>query len=172
MRWAVVPSPIGDLGIAVDETGVCRVHFGWSAESGAPSSPGPPGAAPDPAVDGLLTEAAGQLRAYFAGERTAFDLPLSVHGGSGFERAVWSALAGIPYGEMRTYGQIATTVGDRDAARAVGIACNHNPIAIVLPCHRVVGADGKLVGFGGGLPRKRFLLELEARVRIERDFSA
>ena len=88
------------------------------------------------------------------------------------ERAVWSALAGIPYGEMRTYGQIATTVGDRDAARAVGIACNHNPIAIVLPCHRVVGADGKLVGFGGGLPRKRFLLELEARVRIERDFSA
>jgi methylated-DNA-[protein]-cysteine S-methyltransferase len=164
VRWAVVPSPIGDLGVAVDDSGVCRVHFGWSA-----SSETPPAA---PAPEQLLTEVADQLRAYFAGERTAFDLPLSVHGGSGFERAVWGELAGIPYGEMRTYGQIAAAVGDRDAARAVGIACNHNPIAIVLPCHRVVGADGKLVGFGGGLPRKRFLLELEARVRIERDFSS
>jgi methylated-DNA-[protein]-cysteine S-methyltransferase len=70
-----------------------------------------------------------------------------------------------------TYGEIARTVGDRDAARAVGIACNRNPIAVILPCHRVVGAGGKLVGFGGGLPRKRFLLELEARVRIEHDFA-
>jgi methylated-DNA-[protein]-cysteine S-methyltransferase len=83
---------------------------------------------------------------------------------------VWRAIAAIPYAEMRTYGQIAADVGEPDAARAVGVACNHNPLPLVVPCHRVVGAGGKLVGFGGGLPRKRFLLELEARVRVERDF--
>ena len=98
-------------------------------------------------------------------------LPLSVTEGSDFERAVWRAIAAIPYAQMRTYGQIAADVGDSGAARAVGTACNRNPLPVVVPCHRVVGAGGKLVGFGGGLPRKRFLLELEARVRIERDFA-
>jgi methylated-DNA-[protein]-cysteine S-methyltransferase len=153
-----VATPIGDLGVAVDEAGVCRVHFDGPA--------GPP------VADPLLGEATAQLLAYFAGERTTFDLPLSVPAGSGFDRAVWRALSAIPYGEMRTYGEIAAEVGDREAARAVGIACNHNPLPIVVPCHRVVGAGGKLVGFGGGLPRKRYLLELEARVRVERDFGA
>jgi methylated-DNA-[protein]-cysteine S-methyltransferase len=159
MRWTVVPSPVGDLGIAADGAGICRVVFDGTTLT--------PTAGPDP----LLGEAAAQLRAYFAGSRTDFDLPLSVTGGTDFERAVWSALGEIPYAEMRTYGDIARSVGDVTAARAVGVACNHNRLPIVLPCHRVVGAGGKLVGFGGGLARKRYLLELEARVRVERDFG-
>ena len=149
MRWTEVPSPIDALGVAVDDDGVCAVHFG-----GAP-------AIVDHEPSGLLGEAVEALRRYFAGERVRFDLPLSVRGGSEFERAVWSALFAIPYGEMRTYGQIAAEVGEPDAARAVGTACNHNPLPIVVPCHRVIGADGSLTGFGGGVERKRFLLDLE-----------
>jgi methylated-DNA-[protein]-cysteine S-methyltransferase len=157
VHWTAVPTPLGDLGVAAVDDAVVRVSFdGPRART---------------THDPLLDSAADQLRAYFAGERMAFDLPLAPPGGSAFERAVWDALAGIPYGEMRTYGEIAAATGDADAARAVGIACNHNPLPIVLPCHRVVGAGGKLVGFGGGLHRKRFLLELEARVRIEHDFG-
>jgi methylated-DNA-[protein]-cysteine S-methyltransferase len=156
MRWRVLSSPIGDLGVGVDDSGVRRIAF----------EGGPPGTAPDP----LLDSVAEQLGGYFAGELTDFTLPLSPPGGTDFERAVWRAIAAIPYAEMRTYGQIAADVGEPDAARAVGVACNRNPLPLVVPCHRVVGAGGKLVGFGGGLPRKRFLLELEARVRVERDF--
>jgi methylated-DNA-[protein]-cysteine S-methyltransferase len=159
MRWAVLSTPIDDVAVAVDEVGVCRV---WLAA--------PRMAAAEPPA-GLLAEAVDQLRRYFAGALTSFDLPLSARGGSDFERAVWEQLGQIPYGEMRTYGEVAAAVGDREAARAVGIACNRNPLPIVLPCHRVVGAGGHLVGFGAGLPRKRRLLELEARVRIERDFG-
>ena len=119
----------------------------------------------------MLRDAAAQLTEYFAGSRTRFTIPLQATGGTDFERAVWHAIATIPYAEMATYGQIAARVGEPDAARAVGVACNRNPLPIVVPCHRVVGAGGKLVGFGGGLPRKRFLLELEARVRIEHEFA-
>jgi methylated-DNA-[protein]-cysteine S-methyltransferase len=158
MRWQVLTTPIGDLGVALDDAGVCTVHFGGWAGRVSPDDP-------------RFVEPRQQLGAYFAGELTEFDLPLSVRTGSEFERSVWHAIAAIPYGEMRTYGEIAADVGDRDAARAVGVACNRNPLPIVVPCHRVVGAGGKLVGFGGGLPRKRFLLELEARVSIERSFS-
>lgn len=159
MDWLGVPAPIGTLGVATDGTGICGVRFD-----------GPPGAGDSD--DPLLLRAAEELTGYFAAERTEFDLPLSVRGGSPFERAVWAAIAAIPYGEMHTYGQIATALGDRNAARAVGIACNRNPLPILIPCHRVVGAGGKLVGFGGGLPRKRYLLELEARTLIERTFTA
>lgn len=118
----------------------------------------------------LLRAAAAQLDAYFAGARSEFDLPRSIlpEQGSEFERAVWSELARIPYGEQRTYGDIAAALGDPGAARAVGTACNRNPQPLLVPCHRVVGAGGKLVGFGGGLPRKRWLLEHEARVMFER----
>jgi methylated-DNA-[protein]-cysteine S-methyltransferase len=154
MRWSVIDSPIGDLTLAVDDIGLCRLHFG--------STDRPVGADP------LLTETAEQLKAYFAGELQEFTVPLSVRGGSDFERAVWAQLGRIPYGEMQTYGDVAKIVGDAGAARAVGVACNRNPIAIVLPCHRVVGAGGKMVGFGGGIERKRRLLELEARVALER----
>ena len=153
MEWSVVDSPIGELTLAVDETGLCRLHFGASDR--------PRGSDP------LLTEAAEQLEAYFAGELQEFTLPLSVRSGSDFERAVWTQLTRIPYGEMQTYGEVAKIVGDVGAARAVGTACNRNPIAIVVPCHRVVGAGGKMVGFGGGIPTKRHLLELEARVTLE-----
>jgi methylated-DNA-[protein]-cysteine S-methyltransferase len=159
MRWRVVSTPVGDVSLGTDGAGLCRVHFGRS--EGQAAEPGDP----------ILVRAAEQLDEYFAAKRTDFDLPLAGLGGSEFERAVWAQLAEIPYGEMRTYGAVARAVGDPSAARAVGVACNRNPVAIVLPCHRVVGADGKLVGFGGGLPMKRFLLELEARVRVERDFA-
>jgi methylated-DNA-[protein]-cysteine S-methyltransferase len=159
MLWTVTATPIGDLAVAVDEVGVCRVRF----------SPFEVAVAEVP--DARLAAAADQLGAYFAGELTAFDLPVSVRRGSDFERAVWSALRRIPYGQMRTYGEIAAEAGDAGAARAVGVACNRNPLPVLVPCHRVVGAGGKLVGFGGGLPRKRFLLELETRVSMQQAWA-
>jgi methylated-DNA-[protein]-cysteine S-methyltransferase len=163
MRWSVVFSPIGGVGVAVDAGAVCAVTFG--ADASPADSVGGGG---QPA---LLGRAERQLREYFRGERTEFDLPLQAKRGTEFERKVWSAIAAIPYGRTRSYGEIARDVGEPGAAQAVGIACNHNPLPIVVPCHRVIGADGKLVGFGGGLHRKRWLLQLEARVQIERDFS-
>lgn len=150
-------SPIGPLGIALDAGTVIGVRFG-----------APPGwAGGEHAAHPVLDELAG----YFAGTLTDFCVPMELRGGSEFERAVWGEIAGIPYGEMRTYGAIATALGDPGAARAVGTACNHNPVPVIVPCHRVVGAGGKMVGFGGGLPRKRHLLELEARVSLERAWS-
>ena len=153
----LVESPIGPLGVVLDGDGdggdggtVVGVRFG--ATHGA--------TADHPAV--------AQLTAYFAGTLTDFTVPFALRGGSAFERAVWEQIAAIPYGEMVTYGAIAKALGDPGAARAVGTACNHNPVPVIVPCHRVVGAGAKLVGFGGGLPRKRQLLELEARVSLER----
>jgi methylated-DNA-[protein]-cysteine S-methyltransferase len=108
----------------------------------------------------LLEEAARQLRAYFAGEAREFDLPLDL-AGTEFQKRVWRELLAIPYGETRGYGQIAVAIGSPKAVRAVGAANGANPIPIVVPCHRVVGAAGKLVGYGGGLALKRRLLELE-----------
>ncbi len=101
-----------------------------------------------------------QLEEYFAGERTSFDIPLAPEGAP-FEREVWRALEEIPYGETVSYGEIARRVGQPTAARAVGTANGRNPIAVIVPCHRVIGADGSLTGYGGGLERKRLLLELE-----------
>ncbi|NLP44683.1 MAG: methylated-DNA--[protein]-cysteine S-methyltransferase [Peptococcaceae bacterium] len=112
----------------------------------------------------LIKEAAKQLREYFAGHRHVFDLPLAPKG-TNFQRATWQALTTIPYGETRSYKQIAEQIGSPKACRAVGLANNRNPIAIVIPCHRVIGANGKLVGYGGGLPIKKFLLELEERYK-------
>jgi methylated-DNA-[protein]-cysteine S-methyltransferase len=155
IRWSVIDSPIGNLSLAVDDVGLCRLQMGTAEVE--------PGIVRDP----VLLRAQEELKAYFAGELTEFSVPLSVPGGSDFERAVWQQLRRIPYGEMQTYGEVAKIVGDAGAARAVGVACNHNPIAVIVPCHRVVGAGGKMVGFGGGIPRKRHLLELEARVSFE-----
>ena len=155
LYWSVIDSPIGDLSLAVDDVGLCRLSMGKPEVE--------PGIVRDP----VLLRAQEELKAYFAGELTEFSIPLSVPGGSDFERAVWQQLRRIPYGEMQTYGEVAKIVGDAGAARAVGVACNHNPIAVIVPCHRVVGAGGKMVGFGGGIPRKRHLLELEARVSFE-----
>jgi methylated-DNA-[protein]-cysteine S-methyltransferase len=146
----VIDSPIGPLGVSVEGDTVVGVRFG--------ARPGPGAAHP----------AADQLAAYFAGELTDFTVPVRMPGGSDFERAVWAEIAKIPYGEMVTYGAIATALGDPGAARAVGTACNHNPVPVIVPCHRVVGAGGKMVGFGGGLDRKRRLLELEAKIALAR----
>jgi methylated-DNA-[protein]-cysteine S-methyltransferase len=105
-----------------------------------------------------------QLDEYFAGERDAFDLPLEPQG-TEFQRSVWNALAAIPFGETRSYGQIAAKVGRPKAARAVGMANNRNPIAVIVPCHRVIGAGGALVGYAGGLERKTWLLDHEREAR-------
>lgn len=156
MHWTVIDTPIGDLSLAVDADGLCGVRFG-SVVTGSPVG----------GDDRLRTAARQELGAYFTGQLTEFSVPLSVPAGSEFERAVWAQLRRIPYGEMQTYGEVARVLGDPGAARAVGIACNRNPLPVVVPCHRVVGAGGKLVGFGGGLDRKRRLLELEARVTLE-----
>lgn len=110
----------------------------------------------------LLEEAVRQLREYFAGQRREFDLPLRLRG-TAFQMQVWQALQAIPYGEVRTYGEIARAIGKPKACRAVGMANHNNPISIIVPCHRVVGAGGSLTGYGGGLENKRFLLELEKR---------
>jgi methylated-DNA-[protein]-cysteine S-methyltransferase len=112
------------------------------------------------ADDTAFSDAVDQLSAYFAGERTEFDLELDMVG-TQFQRRVWDALRTIPYGETCSYGEIARQIGSPAASRAVGLANGHNPIGIIVPCHRVIGANGSLTGYGGGLGRKRALLELE-----------
>ena len=112
------------------------------------------------AFDGVVD----QLKAYFAGELTDFELEIDLHG-TEFQRRVWQALRTIPFGETRSYGEIAAQVGAPGAARAVGLANGHNPLAIIVPCHRVIGAGGRLTGYGGGLDRKRSLLALETSRR-------
>jgi methylated-DNA-[protein]-cysteine S-methyltransferase len=115
-------------------------------------------------VPGAFPEIADQLDAYFAGELTAFDLPLAPRG-TEFQRAVWSALTEIPYGQTTTYAQLALDIDRPTAIRAVGAANGRNPISLIIPCHRVIGTDGSLTGYGGGLPRKRTLLALESGAR-------
>lgn len=112
------------------------------------------------ADDTAFADAVAQLSEYFAGERTEFDLELDMVG-TQFQRRVWEALQTIPYGETCSYGEIARQIGSPAASRAVGLANGHNPIGIIVPCHRVIGANGSLTGYGGGLDRKRALLELE-----------
>ena len=145
----IIASPIGPLTLTERDGALARLSFG---AHGPCDSPTP-----------LLARATAQLNEYFAGERRAFDLPLAPTG-TDFQLACWRALAEIPYGETRSYGQQADRIGKPDRARAVGAANGANPIAIVLPCHRVIGADGSLVGFGGGLETKRRLLDLEAGI--------
>lgn len=110
--------------------------------------------------DDAFAEAISQLEAYFAGELLDFDLELELVG-SEFQRRVWAALLTIPYGDTRSYGQIAAQIGSPNASRAVGLANGHNPIGIIVPCHRVIGANGSLTGYGGGLERKKSLLDME-----------
>ena len=154
IQYRTIDSPIGPLTLAgrgsvltnlrmVDQT-YEPSHAGWSPERSA------------------FAKAVDQLRAYFAGELTDFDIELDLRG-TEFQQRVWKALLTIPYGETRSYGEIAEQIGAPGCARAVGLANGHNPIAIVVPCHRVIGANGSLTGYGGGLDRKRTLLELEKR---------
>jgi methylated-DNA-[protein]-cysteine S-methyltransferase len=112
--------------------------------------------------DGLFVAMANQISAYFAGELQAFDLPLAPEG-TAFQRLVWKGLLDIPFGATESYGQLGKRIGHDDAARAVGLANGHNPISIIIPCHRVIGANGSLTGYGGGIERKQWLLEHERR---------
>jgi methylated-DNA-[protein]-cysteine S-methyltransferase len=150
----VVPSPIGPLTLVREDGELVRLAM-------SPPTAFEPDALGDRNDEGFA-DAVRQLAEYFAGDRTSFDLPLHPHG-SDFELAVWAQLTRIPYGETRSYGYVAKAVGEPGGAQAVGAANGRNPLAIVVPCHRVIGADGTLVGFGGGLPRKRYLLDLEQR---------
>lgn len=145
-------SPLGALTLLAGDDGLRGVFLPGHRH-------GPPPSAGD-AEHPTARLAARQLGEYFAGERRAFDLPLAP-AGTPFQRRVWAALAAIPYGETTTYGALAAGLGDPRAVRAVGLANGRNPLPIVVPCHRVIGADGSLVGYGGGLPAKRALLELE-----------
>ncbi len=111
--------------------------------------------------DSLFNQAAGQLRAYFAGELTEFDLPVALKG-TEFQQRVWNELQKIPYGSTINYGELARRIGNPKASRAVGAANGQNPISIIIPCHRLIGSNGKLTGYGGGIERKRFLLDFEA----------
>jgi len=151
MRYSTLTTPIGDLLLTADDGGALTgVHLpnrhpdtvGWERD------------------DAGLGDARRQLSEYFAGERTAFDLPLRP-AGAPFQLRVWEALQRIPYGETASYGEIARELGAPGAARAVGAANGRNPIAIVVPCHRVIGTSGSLTGYGGGLACKRALLDLE-----------
>ena len=112
-------------------------------------------------ADPVLLDAADQLRAYFAGELREFELPLAPRG-TAFQRQVWAAVSAVPYGSTATYSEIAAAVGRPDACRAVGAANGRNPLPVIVPCHRIIGAAGALTGYGGGLDRKRSLLDLEA----------
>jgi methylated-DNA-[protein]-cysteine S-methyltransferase len=154
IHYRTIGSPIGPLTLAgrggaltnlrmVDQT-YEPSRAGWSAD------------------DAVFADAIDQLNAYFAGELFDFDVELDLRG-TEFQQRVWKALLTIPYGETRSYGEIAEQIGAPGAARAVGLANGHNPIAIIVPCHRVIGASGSLTGYGGGLERKQTLLALEKR---------
>jgi methylated-DNA-[protein]-cysteine S-methyltransferase len=157
---AVIASPIGPLTLIADSGKLAGVHMEITRyEPDAATL----GAAIDRDEDAVLATAAQQLDAYFDGELTSFDLPLTLDG-SRFQQTVWAALRDIPYGETISYGELARRIGKPSASRAVGLANGRNPVSIVVPCHRVIGADGSLTGYGGGMDRKRFLLGLEQRV--------
>lgn len=151
-HYFVYQTPAGKLTIASDGSAVTNIAFGAVKLKGEahPSA--------------LTNKAANQLQQYFAGKRTTFDFPIFANG-TNFQQAVWDAVSRIPYGETRSYKEIAALVGNERATRAVGMANNKNPLPIVVPCHRVIGANGKPVGYAGGLKLKEYLLELEKKHR-------
>ena len=152
---ATMASPLGELTLLSDGTALTGLYM--------PSSKGGRRDKPTEVRDAApLQPVIEQLEEYFAGDRRDFDLPLAP-AGTPFQRQVWSALEEIPYGQTRSYRAIAERIGSPKAVRAVGLANGRNPISIVVPCHRVVGADGSLTGYGGGLPNKQLLLDLEQR---------
>lgn len=151
LNYSVYESPVGPLLLSGDADALTGLWFGDASAAGDGWS----------CDDERFATERRQLDEYFAGTRSTFDFPLRLEGGGPFERRVWDALLEIPYGTTTTYGEIATQLGRPDRARAVGSANGRNPIAIVVPCHRVIGANGKLTGYGGGLDNKRVLLALE-----------
>jgi len=159
--WHEMQTPIGRLLLAGDGEVLTRVHFQDGPHPFVPPAEwrraGPP-----------FAVARDELGEYFGGKRRVFSVPLALHG-TDFQRSVWQALLGIPYGETISYGELARRVGS--APRAVGLANGSNPVPVIVPCHRVIGADGSLTGFGGGLPIKRALLELEGAACVADLFS-
>jgi methylated-DNA-[protein]-cysteine S-methyltransferase len=154
--FTTVSSPVGRLTLVAAGDSLVALYFDDDPHAAAASV----GATRD---DRGLRAVVTQLDAYFAGTRTTFDLPLAPEG-TAFQKKVWAALRRIPYGDTASYGQIARAIGKPAASRAIGGANHRNPIAIIVPCHRVIGADGSMTGYGGGLRRKRLLLDLESRV--------
>jgi len=150
-----IESPLGPLLLASDEAGLREIHFANGRRPHAPNPEWQENAA-------AFKEPVRQLRAYFAGELQNFDLPLSPQG-TDFQQKVWSELCRIPYGDTISYGELARRIRNPKASRAVGLANGSNPIPIIIPCHRVIGSNGKLTGYGGGLPIKEKLLALEQR---------
>lgn len=152
-KKCMVRTPVGELELVEDGKGICSLSFGASLETQD---------IPEEKTE-LLLEAERQLAEYFAGERKVFDLPLSLHG-TEFQMRDWKALLAIPYGETRSYGEIARIIGCPKGSRAVGMANRNNPVAIIVPCHRVIGSDGSLTGYAGknkALDIKEYLLRLE-----------
>ena len=152
MYYAVMNSPMGPLTVTSTEKGIASIQFGNSLPKGVVAEPS------------RNHETVEQLEEYFQGKRTQFELPLDIEG-TPFQKAVWKELQRIPYGETRSYGEIAKAIGRPGAARAVGMANHDNPIAVVIPCHRVVGSDGSLTGYAGGLHLKAQLLSIESQHR-------
>lgn len=150
----VIDSPLGELTAVAEDGALTGLYF--PRHRGMPLDE-----ALGPRTGEGFEELRHQLEEYFTGGRTRFDLPLAPRG-EPFQHRVWQLLREIPYGETRSYGELARDLGDPSLARAVGAANGRNPLSVVVPCHRVVGADGRLTGYAGGLERKRFLLELEA----------
>jgi methylated-DNA-[protein]-cysteine S-methyltransferase len=154
--YVTLDSPVGPLTLVAAGGALAGLYMEAQRHLPGPAAFGAPG---DPA-QAPFAAAARQLADYFAGRLTSFDLPLEP-AGTPFQRQVWLALRDIPYGATLTYGKLAAEIGVPQASRAVGLANGKNPISIVVPCHRVIGSDGSLTGYGGGLDRKRFLLDLE-----------
>jgi methylated-DNA-[protein]-cysteine S-methyltransferase len=151
MTWTVLdPTPVGPLLLTASDDALTGLYFGVKPVPGEHDDDHP-----------VLRAAAAQVGEYFARERKEFDLALAPEG-TAFQRAVWEQLRLIPYGTTITYGELARRVGNPNASRAVGLANGRNPISIVVPCHRVIGANGALTGFGGGMDAKRTLLDLES----------
>lgn len=148
--------PVGRIGIAAEDGFICGIYL---LDEKIPESFTESSTSKDNISD-IILKADKQLNEYFAGKRKDFDLPLKMHG-TDFQKSVWEALLTIPYGETKSYKDIAVQIGNEKACRAVGMANNRNPISIVVPCHRVIGHDGTLVGYGGGLEVKQKLLDLE-----------
>jgi methylated-DNA-[protein]-cysteine S-methyltransferase len=164
LTFTRLPTPIGELTLTATDTALTAVYFPTSRHGPPPAERA--GWIEDDGTHPLLARARTQLEEYFAGSRTRFDLPLEA-AGSLFERRVWDALLAIPFGSTTSYGEVARRLGDPRATRAVGAANGKNPIPIIVPCHRVIGADGDLTGFGGGIERKRWLLAHEGALSLE-----
>lgn len=156
LAYGFLDSPIGTLLVAGDEAGLHAISFPSGSRAVSPRETWR-------RHDPTFKDAFAQLNAYFEGELTAFDLPLCFTG-TAFQKAVWQALLDIPFGETTSYGALAASIGQPTASRAVGAANGANPLPIIAPCHRVIGADRSLTGFGGGLDTKRFLLNHERQV--------